>query len=302
MKSKISREVRVGLMVAVAIFLFYFGFNYLKGVSIFQSTNQYTGVFEELDGLVKSSPVKIKGFKVGQVSDIRFDFSKDEPFVVKIEVDNNISLPIGTEMLLTDDGLLGGKIIELVYSEDYADSGNHQKNDVLPTAVSKGLMDDLSASLIPKVENIALQADSLLSSIRKLIDNPLIEASLASIEKTSADLALTSAELKNLTGRQLPAILENVDGMTNDLKITTENIKNIDFAGTMQKADYTVKNLQDLTGKLNDNEGSLGLLMNDKELYIRLNNTVESADKLLIDLREHPKRYVNFSLFGGKGN
>ena len=300
MKKNISREFRVGLMVITAIFLFYFGFNYLKGTSIFQKNNQYTGYFENLDGLVKQSQVMVKGYKVGQVSDIQYDFTKEKPFTVKIEINDNLSLPVGTTMLLTDDGLLGGKIIELIYASDATSQGAHKRNDILNTSTASGLMSELSGGLMPRLENVLLQADSLLLSLRLLTESPLLDASLISIEKTSADLAASSAQLKLLMQHQMPTLLKDVSGIADDLKGTTENIKNIDFTGIVQNADYTVKNIQVLSEKLNDKENSLGLLLNDKSLYINLNSTAENADKLLIDLKENPKRYVNISVFGGK--
>ena len=99
---------------------------------------------------------------------------------------------------------------------------------------------------------------------------------------------------------QMPAMMNNMNAITGDFKLVSENLKKVDFAGTIENVDFTVKNLQTFSNKLNSPENSLGLLINDKNLYINLNNTAESADKLLIDLKENPKRYVHFSLIGKK--
>ncbi len=300
MSKKFSREIKVGLMVLVSIFLFYFGINFLKGSNIFQKSNQYIGHFENLDGLVKSSQVKVKGYKVGQVSEILYDFTKNEAFTVKITVDNNIKIPKGTVMMLADDGLLGGKIIDLVYPMQANANDVYKRNDVLPTGVNGGLMAELTGDMMPKIERVVEQTDSLLLSVRKLVESPHLNTSLYAIERTTSDLAATSAQLKSMMSNQFPTVMNDVAAITSDFKETSGNLKKIDFAGTMESADYTVKNLQNFTEKLNSNESSLGLLMNDKNLYFNLNNTAESADKLLIDLKENPKRYVHFSLFGGK--
>ena len=300
MQRKFTREVKIGVMVLVSIFLLYFGLNFLKGIDIFQKETHYTGHFENVDGLVKSSSVIVKGFKVGQVSDIQYDFSKKESFTVMITVSNDIKLPVGTYMLLTDDGLLGGKIIELVYDPVTGKQLTHKNKDELPTQISTGLMAGLAGSLMPKIDQVVVQADSLLLSVRNLSESRQITSSLNSLEKTTADLAVTSAHLKSMMSNQMPAMMNNMNAITGDFKLVSENLKKVDFAGTIENVDFTVKNLQTFSNKLNSPENSLGLLINDKNLYINLNNTAESADKLLIDLKENPKRYVHFSLIGKK--
>ncbi|MHB9055177.1 MAG: MlaD family protein [Paludibacteraceae bacterium] len=300
MKMKFTREVKIGLMVLVAIFILYFGINFLKGIDIFQKESNYIGYFENIDGLVKSSPVKVKGFKVGQVSDILYDFSKRESFTVVISVSNDIKLPIGTIMKLSDDGLMGGKVIELVSEPLTNNVKLHKNKDELPTEVGTGIMASVAGSLMPKIEKVAMQADSLLLSVRKLTDSEHLNNSMKSLEATTADLAISSAQLRGIMSNQFPSLMNNMTAITGDFQLVSENLKKVDFAGTMENVDYTVKNLQIFTDKLNNNENSLGLLMNDKNLYINLNNTAENADKLLIDLKENPKRYVHFSLIGKK--
>ncbi len=301
MKKRYTREVKIGIMVLTAIFLLYFGLNFLKGIDIFQKESVYYGYFENLDGLVESAPVNVKGFKVGRVSDIQYDFSKKVSFKVTIAVSNDIKFPVGTSMVLTDDGLLGGKIIELAY--DPATAGKrlvHKSKDELPTQTSTGMMASLAGSLMPKVEQVLVQADSLILSVRSLSESSQLANSLSSLEKTTADLAVTSSQLKGLMSNQMPLMMNNINAVTGDIRYVSENLKKVDFAGTMEKVDFTVKSLQNFSSKLNSNDNSLGLLMNDKNLYINLNNTAESANNLIVDLKENPKRYVHFSLVGKK--
>ena len=300
MKNKFTREVKIGIMVLIAIFLLYFGLNFLKGLDIFQKNLNYIGHFENVDGLVKSSSVKVKGFKVGQVSEIQYNFSKKESFKVVITISNDIKLPIGTVMLLTDDGLLGGKVIELVYDPLTSNQLTHKNNDELATQVSTGLMASLAGSLMPKIEKMVVQADSLLLSVRNLTESQQLTNTMISLERTTADLAVTSSKLKGMMSNQLPSVMNDMTAITGDFRLVSENLKKVDFAGTMENVDFTVKNLQSFTNKLNSPESSLGMLINDKKMYINLNSTVESADKLLIDLKENPKRYVHFSLLGKK--
>ncbi len=301
MKKKLfNKEVKIGLMVFVAIFLLYFGLNFLKGIDIFTTTRSYYATYENLDGLVASSPVFIKGFKVGQVDEIQYDFSKEKPFLVKISIEKKINLPKNTKIQLFDNGLMGGKAIQLIF-EPYASTQNFSKNgDTLKSEVKPGLMADLSANLLPKIESISTQTDSLLRFIRSITEGDKLNNSLASIERTTADLAETSAQMKTLMKFQLPPIMNNLSGASSDFKTVTSNLKEINFASTMNNVDQTVSNLNLLTNKINNGEGSLGMLLTDQQLYLNLSNTSSSANQLLIDLKNNPKRYVHFSLFGSK--
>lgn len=301
-KKFFTREVKVGIMTIVAIFVLYFGLNFLKGTDIFSSSNNYYGTFENIGGLVPSSPVYVKGFKVGQVEAVYYDFSKKESFVIKISVAKDIQLPKGAVIQLYDDGLMGGKAIQLMYAPIVLTQVMYEPNDTLPTQIGDGLMAQLSGSLLPKIETIATQADSLIYSVRVLVENKDLKKSLSSIERTTADLAVTSNSLKKLMNNDLPHIVNNVNDITTDFKVVSGNLKKIDFAATFASIDNTINNLNLVSKKMNSSDGTIGLLLNNKDLYINLTNTASSADKLLVDLKSNPKRYVHFSLFGSKTN
>ncbi|MDD2284885.1 MAG: MlaD family protein [Paludibacter sp.] len=299
-KITLSKEVRVGIMTIVAIFILYFGLNFLKGVDIFKPVDYYLATYKEVDGLVPSSPVYIKGYKVGQVEEIQYDFQKETAFTVRISVSNDIRIPQGSAMELFDDGLMGGKAIQLVYAPQTTPVLFCESGDTLLSQTGAGLLDQLAGGLMPKIENITNQADSLLRSVRLLVDGGSVQNSLSSIEKTTADLAVSSSALKKMMQQDMPLLIQNVQGLTSDFKIVSGNLKKIDFASTFQNIDVTVRDLNQITRKVNDGEGSVGLLLNDKSLYMNLVNVTNSADELLIDLRNSPKRYVHFSLFGSR--
>ncbi|MBV5283317.1 MAG: MCE family protein [Paludibacter sp.] len=299
-KQFFTREVKVGIMTLVAIFILYFGLNFLKGIDIFSSVSNYYASYENIGGLVPSSPVYVKGFKVGQVEEIKYDFSKQNSFVVKISVAKDIQLPIGTKIELYDDGLMGGKAIQLIYAPITASQTMHQSGDTIESQVGTGLMAQLTGSLLPKIESISTQTDSLIRSVRTLVDNKDLTKSIASIEHTTADLAVSSSQLKKMMNNDVPHILGNVNDITSDFKQISGKLKKIDYEATFASIDQTIANLNLLTKKMNSSEGTIGLLLNNKDLYINLSNTAASADKLLIDLQKSPKRYVHFSLFGRK--
>ena len=299
-KNYFTREVKVGIMTIVAIFVLYFGLNFLKGISIFTPVSYYYGSYENLGGLVPSTPVYVKGYKVGQVEKISYDFSKKESFVIKISVSKDIKLPKGTKMELYDEGIMGGKAVQLVYAPITPTQAMYEPGDTIESKVGLGLMAQLSGDLVPKIESISLQADSLIRSVRVLVENKDLTKSLSSIEHTTADLAVSSSQLKKMMNNEVPRILSDVNGMTSDFKQISGNLKKIDYAATFASVNHTISNLSLITDKINNSEGTLGLLLNNKDLYINLSNTAASSDKLLIDLQKNPKRYVHFSLFGSK--
>ena len=301
MKKKFfTREVKVGLMAAVAIFVLYFGLNFLKGIDIFSPVGKYYAVYENIGGLVPSSPVYVKGFKVGQVEEIKYDFSKQKSFVVKITVAKDIKLPKGTIIELFDDGLMGGKAIQLVYEPITASQTMYQSGDTIESNVSTGLMGKLAGDLMPKIQSISTQADSLLRSVRVLVESKDLTKSLSSIEHTTSDLAESSSQLKKMMKSDVPHILSDVNSVTTDLKQISGNLKKVDFEATFTSINHTIANLSLISDKMNSSEGTIGLLLNNKDLYINLSNTAASTDKLMIDLQKNPKRYVHFSLFGSK--
>ena len=299
-KNYFTREVKVGIMVIVAIFVLYFGLNFLKGIDIFSPVNNYYAKYENIGGLVPSTPVYVKGFKVGQVEQVKYDFTKKESFVIRISVAKDIKLPKGTKLELYDDGLMGGKAVQLIYSPELMSQQMYKAGDTIESQVGIGLMAQLSGDLVPKIESISTQTDSLIRSVRMLIENKNLNKSLASIERTTSDLAVSSAQLKKMMNNDVPHILGDVNTLTTDFKQISGNLKKIDYAATFASIDHTIANLSLITDKINSSEGTIGLLLNNKDLYINLSNTAASSDKLLIDLQKNPKRYVHFSLFGGK--
>ncbi len=299
-KIKFSREIRVGIMAIAAIFLLYFGLNFLKGVDIFTPVNYFYATYDDIDGLVPSSPVYIKGYKVGQVESVTYDFKQSTPFVVKISVTKDIQVPQTAQMELFDDGLMGGKAVQIVNILPFAQSDFYHSGDTLASSVSVGLLGQLAGDLMPKVEDVLKQADSLMFAVRSLVESDNIKKSLASIELTTAELASSSIALKKLMNQDMPGIVKNVQLITDDFKNVSASLSKVDFETTFQQLDLTIRDLNQISHKINAGDGSLGLLLNDKRLYINLLDVSKNADKLLIDLKEHPKRYVNFSLFGSK--
>ena len=297
MKKLFTREVKIALLVITALIILYFGLNYLKGINLFDPINKYYAHYESVEGLAVSCPVYVKGYKVGQVSDIMYDFSKEVPFLIEFTADKNLKLPKGTVAEMFDDGLMGGKAIRLIMSEseEYILNG-----DTLSSEKAEGLMDLLSEKVLPQLYKTVEDVDSVIVTVQQLLASSEVKNSLASIETASKELSATSQRLRCLMDGKVPAVVANIDTISMDLKKVSSDLKEVDYANLLSKVDSTMVNLQSLSNSLNDKNGSLGLLLRDKSLYNNLDSTVNSANLLLKDLKENPKRYVHFSLFGKK--
>ena len=296
LKKLFTKEVKIGLAFIIGLICLLFGVNYLKGINIFTPSNHYYAQFDQLGGLVSSNGVFVKGYKVGQVREISYDFTREHPFLIDLLIDDNVKLPKGSKFVLKDDGLMGGKIIDLVLTKEET---LHASGDTIPSEIQAGFMAQIEG-LMPKLNHTFSQVDSVLASINAITSSSEVKNSLNSIEKATADLQSSSAQLKKVMNNQVPTILGDVNAITSDLKKVSADLKQIEFADLFASVDKTINNLKTFSENLNSPNGTLGLLMTDKTLYYNLNTTVQNADNLLIDLKANPKRYVHFSLWGGK--
>lgn len=298
---KYAREIKVGLLTVLAVFLLYFGFNFLKGVNIFSPTHTYCGIYTNVNGLTEQAPVYIRGYKVGQVDKIVYDFTKEQAFSVYFSVDKHIKIPRTAECALIADGLLGGTALQInVPVEETADMPLFASGDTLPTIVLPGLMDELQNGVIANLTAALSHVDSLVNEVSEQLDGDHLKNLLAHADKVSDDLSASSAQLKKMMKGDVPALVGEAKDAVADINLFADNLKEVNIAATVGQIDSTVAQLNSLVQSANSTEGTVGMLLNDKELYLSLSQTVASADSLLTDLKKHPKRYVHFSLFGKK--
>ena len=287
-KTFFTKEVKIGLSFVVALAFLIWGINFLKGVNLFTPSNHYYLKYENVDGLVVSNGVFIKGYKVGQVRAIKYDFTQKESFVVDILMNQDIKLPEGTIAYLFDESMLGGKGINLVFSEE---TNYHTSGDTLTTDVQKGLMASL-AGIVPSIQSTINHADSLILSANALINSSEIQNSLTNFESITAELHKTSRGLTKMIDQEFPSIINNVNGICTDLKTVTNQLSNVQYKDIVESLDSTLVNLEEFTNRINSPNGSLGLLLNDKTLYNNIDATVNSVNSLLIDFKDDPRRYL----------
>lgn len=287
-KTFFTKEVKIGLAFVCALAFLIWGINFLKGVNLFTPSNHYYLKYENVDGLVVSNGVFIKGYKVGQVRAIKYDFTQKESFVVDILMNQDIKLPKGTIAYLFDESMLGGKGINLVFSEE---ENYHTSGDTLTTDIQKGLMASLS-NIVPSIQSTINHADSLIISANTLINSTKIQNSLTNFESITTELHKTSRSLTKMIDLEFPSIINNVNGICTDLKTITTQLSNVQYNDIVESLDSTLTNLEEFTNRINSPNGTLGLLLNDKALYNNINTTVNSVNNLLIDFNDDPRRYL----------
>ena len=304
MKLKYAREIKVGVLATVCIFLLFFGFNYLKGVNIFSSIHSFHGVYTNIHGLELQAPVYIRGYKVGQVDNIDYDFTRDSSFTVDICIKRNINLPEGTRMALVSDGIMGGMAIELILPATEVAS----KEDIaylptgatIPTTVVPGLLDGLQEAVIQPLSNTLASLDTLVGQLQAQLDNNHIESILSNADIAVADLQSSSKQLKQVMSHQVPSVITKLDTTMSDLQQVVTDVKAANIKATVARVDTALNNVNYLIADFRSPNGTVGMLLNDKGLYNHIDSAVVSVDSLLVDLKANPKRYVHFSLFGAR--
>jgi phospholipid/cholesterol/gamma-HCH transport system substrate-binding protein len=316
---KISNETKVGALTAVAITLLILGFNFLKGKTLFKTGNIIYAKYADTKGIMVSNGVFINGFQVGSVYEIENADKNLSAIVVGIKLKDNYNIPANSIASIKENPLGNASImITLGDAANYVKSG-----DTILTASNAGLLGDVMKKLGPVGDQIKATVgslDSVLKNINTIFDpatkNNLQEV-IANINKTTASLVVSSASIQAMLNQQTGAItasMNNVNSFTKNLadnndkvtrmlgnvEKTTENLSKADIDGTVAQLKNSIETLNTILGKMSSTDGSLGKLLNDKALYDNLTNTVRSANILMDDLRVHPKRYVNISVFGKK--
>ena len=296
---KITKEIKIALVAIVSIVLLFFGMNFLKGMTLFSNGDSYYITFKDISGLSSSSPIFANGYRVGVVKDVSFDYENNGDVVVEFMVDDDLQIPRGSTAEIVSD-LMGNVKMNLLLADNPRDFV--AKGDTIMGVINSGMLGK-AKDMIPVIEKMLPKLDSILANINMLLSDPNIGRTLGNVQKTTENLTVTTQQLNALmanVNKDVPGLMGKASGLLDNANNLTANLAAVDVASTVAKVDQTLANVQQLTSKLNNNRGTLGLLMNDETLYNNLTNTVLSADSLLNNLREHPKRYVHFSLFGKK--
>lgn len=303
MNKKFGKEIKIGISVLAAALVLIFGIEYLKGLNLFSSAHTYNVECENVQGLDMSAPVTINGYKVGQVRDIKYDFSKPGKVDVVLALDRKLAIPDNSYVVMAST-LMSGNYIDL----HLGDSKTILKNGAdIPMRKNSDMMAQIQNEVLPAVSQIMPRIDSLLVNINKIVSDPALIAAVQRLDGITADVKGITGGLGNTVGTlnsNLPPIMRNANYLTNRLDSVSDNLfilshtlNNIPLASTMDNVNKITDELQQFSIQLNNKNSTLGLLTSDPELYNRLNRVSADIDSLIIDIKKNPKRYISIKLF-----
>jgi phospholipid/cholesterol/gamma-HCH transport system substrate-binding protein len=303
---KLSKEIKVALLGITAIVLLYFGYEFLKGSALFSKANTYYVVYDSVDGLTVSNPVFLNGIQVGHVKDLELLIDGGNKVRVDIEVRKDLQIGDSTVASLGNSDLLGSKAITLYLRNNTQEySGGERLIAFKETSIG----DMLSSKSVPVIDKV----DTTLARVNRLLDseakgnlqsilansNKTTEAVNAILRENQRNINQITSNLSQLT-HALKQTQRNIDRLAVNMTEITDTLKRVEVNKLVRDANLAVNELETTIAKLNSNEGSLGRLMNDEELYRNMNRSTEALNLLLRDIQAYPKRYVQFALIGRK--
>ena len=312
---KINREVKLALAAVAAVCILIWGINFLKGSSLFDSKTTCYGVYDNVGGLKVSSGVIYRGYQVGQVSNIVFTGERMDKVLVEFFLKDNLSLPKDTRAVIQSADLMGSKVINLLPGT--ADA-TLQDGDTLIAEVEQGMMEQVGQQIAPfkvRLERLMTSLDSTLLTIREVLDERTVNGlknSFQSVEQMLDNLEGVSGKLNVMLDEngRVDNILENVEGITENLKNNDERVSRImDNMSVLSDSlrrvpvNQTVRDLNNMTlridsilMKMNRGKGTAGAFLNDNNLYYSLNDVAENLNRLLVEFRYNPKKFIRLSL------
>jgi len=309
MKIYFSKEAKIGLIAILVLALTIWGYSFLKGKNILKPTDEYCVVFDRIDGLIEAGNVMMLGYKVGHITAIRFDHEHTGKFILKFALEDRVKIPVNSYIKVKQiNPLASTSDLEIVLSNS---SAFYKSGDTLVSIINKGL-GDILIGLQSKVDNVLISLDSTLRSVNNILTPESQDQLRSGIQNLNSSLSELNKSLS--AGGNLHSSFDNLQSLTGNLKSKNKEISSAiqhlsnvtaaldsaDLAKTLLKLDSTLSSTHAIMAKINNGEGTLGKLVNDSSLYTSLDSTSSNLNLLIKDLKEHPKKYINVSVFGGK--
>lgn len=303
---KITNEVKTALLAIIAIILLIFGYSFLKGKNLLDSSRTFYAVYKDVEGLGKSSKVTVNGLKIGTVSDIRF-LDKDGRLLVTMNIQSDFEFGKGSIAQIYGGGFIGGKSMNILPSHkgEVAETGDTLKGDV-----EEGLLELVNDKLSPlqrKVENVVVSTDSLMNGLNQTLDTTTqknIKGTIAELNSTMKSFNNAAASIDHLLAKnkgKIDRTFENLDEMSGNFNKLSDSLAQLDVKRIVQKFEGVADDFKQIASDLNNGKGTAGKLLKDDKVYDNLDRATQQLDELLQDIKLNPKRYVHFSVFGKNG-
>lgn len=303
---KITREIKVAVLVILSIVLFYWGFNFLKGKNLFDTSNKLYVYYDNVAGLVPSSPVTLNGLVIGKINTI--EILPDGKMKIEMFITNeDVKIAKSSLAEIQGLGVMGGREIAII--TNFSDKNYTSSGDTLKASNTLGLTDKLAQEIGPvksKVEALLDNANNLMSKLNATLDastQQKLKSAIASLEVTMAEFSQTSKSINGLLAdnkTKLNTTLSNFEKTSGNLNNMSSSLEKADLGGTVKKLETTLENVNGIMANLQQGKGSMGKLLSDDAMYTNLTKTSKELELLLQDLRLNPTRYVNVSVFGKK--
>ena len=316
---KLSNEVKVAIFVLATLVIVFLGYNFLNSSEIFSSSQKFYAFYKNIDGLGVANEVQLNGFKVGKVQSIQIVPEKNNQILVRFEIDKKIKIYKSTVFKINSIPL-SNTVVSLVFDtqNNIATSGDTLQGESGTSILSQ--FNDQISPIKKRAETVMQSIDTILDQINVMMTkngNNNLKSTMSDVQSTVHNLKETTDHLNGLmknSSDRLASIIKNMDEISTNLKnnnaVIGSALKNIDkisddvaksnLKQTIENTNKTIADLSVVMSKIKNGEGSMGLLINDDKLYLNLKNSSANLDKLIVDLKENPSRYVHFSLFGKK--
>lgn len=292
----LSKEIKIGATFIISIALLYIGVNFLKGSNVFSHDNTYYMVVSNAGGVAPSSVINTNGYQVGTVTSVKYDYSAPNRIVVTLRVNESLRIPKGSRAYLINE-LLGGVSVDLRLSPN---TDYYAEGDTIESGTAHGLTGEIEHVMLPQINAMMPKIDSLITSLNTIAASPHIAQSLQQAELLAIKLNTTADALNQLLHKDVPQLMNTLQSTGNNLEKITSELSETDYKETMDRINSTISNLYTLSETLNSDSGTVGRLLNDTAFYNRLNGVCTNAELLIEDIKQHPSRYINISVFGRK--
>ena len=307
-----NKEFKIGLFAIICIMALIYGINYLKGVNILSDNRDFYAVYENIGGLQVGSSVLVNGYKVGIVSNIDLLTEQNQNLLITISLNKEFDMATNTICKIVNQDLMGSKGIALVLgdNEELIAIG-----DTLISGIEGSLQEEVNAQILPlknKAEELISSIDSVMLIVTAVLNKNTrdnLRNSLSSLDKTFELMSKTMIKVDSmvdLNDERISKVVYNLESITSNFESSNGEIKNIltnfsSISDSLSNSDFVtvLQNISDITSKINNGEGSIGLLLKDDEIYVNFEKSSRELALLLEDIKKYPSRYVNFSIIGG---